>query len=137
MRKLFLTIIFFCFEFSVSAWLISKPIEIVLVIWRLDILFSFSLFSFREHGLNFGLGDSPRNALLCWITYHWDVENIQFPHISTYVLSYLSSKDWIISGVDLLQSSMDNVGCIYQNQEIMSFFVSTVKHLWSSNSDLI
>ena len=134
---MFLTIIFFCFELIVSAWLIFKPTDTVLVIWRLDILHSFALFSFREHGLNFSLGDSSRNALSCWITYHWDVENIPFLHISTYVLSYLSSKDWIICSVDLLQSSMDNVGCIYQNQEIMSFFVSTVKHLWSSNSGLI
>ena len=136
-RKLFRTIIFFCFVFSVCAWWIFKPIERVLVIWRWDILFSYTLFSFREHGLNFGSGGSPRNALLCWITFHWDVENIPFPHISAYVLSYLSRKDWIISGVDLLQSSMDNVGYIYQNQEIMSFFASTVKHLWSSNSGLI
>ena len=137
MRKLFLTITLFYFDFSVSAWLLFKPIETVLVIRRLDILFSFSFFSFQEHDLNFDLEDSPRNDLLCWITYHWDVENIHFPHISTYVLSYLSSKDWIISDVDLLQSFMDNIRCIYQNEEIMLFFVSTVRHLWSSNSGLI
>ena len=51
------------------------------------------------------------------------------PLIFMYILSYLSRKDLIISGVDLLQSAMDNVRYIYQNQEIMSFFVSTVKHL--------
>ena len=134
---MFLTIIFYLCVFSVPTWWIFKSIETVLVICWQDILFSFMVFSFRQNGLNFGSGDYSRNALLCRITFHCDVENISFRHISTYVLSYLLRKDWTIPGVDLLQSSMDNVGYIYQNQEIMSFFVSTVKLLWSSNSGLI
>ena len=93
---------FFCFVFGGSPWYVSKPIDIVLAIWKQDILLSFILFLFREHGLKFGSRDSHRNALLGWITFQWDVEYIPFPHISTYVLSYVSRRYRIISSVDLL-----------------------------------
>ena len=133
-----LTIIFcFFFVFCASRRWMFNPNETVLTIWREDVLFSFTLFLFREHRLNFDSRGSPRNALLSWTTFQWEVENIPFPHLSTYVSSYLSRKYWIILGVDLFQGSMDNIGCIYQDQEIMSFFVSAVIHLRSSNSGFL
>ena len=39
--------------------------------------------------------------------------------------------------MDLFQSPMDNIKYIYQNQEILSLFVSAVKWNWSSNSGLL
>ena len=124
-----LTITFFCLAFGAFPRLISKPIEAILAIWKKYFWFSFTLLLFQEHGLKFGSSKSPRNTLLSWITFQWDVENILFPHISRYVLSYFSRKDWIISGVELIRSSTVNIGYMYQNQEMMSFFVPAVKHV--------
>ena len=101
----------FCFVFGGSPWWVSKSTDIVLAIGRQDILISFILFLFWEHGLKFGSRDSHRNALLSWITFHCNAEYILFSHISTYVLSYLSRKYrifqawtsyrvlWLISGI--------------------------------------
>ena len=128
---------FFFVEFGASPGWTFKSIETILAISRKDILFSFTFFIFWERGLNFDSRGFLRTALSRCITFQWDVEYVPFPHIPTYVLSYLSRKYWIISGVDLFQCPMDNIGYIYHNQEIMSLFVSAVKYIWSSNSGFL
>ena len=74
-------------------------------------MFSLTLFSFREHGLNFGSNGSPGKELLSWITFQWDVEYIPFPNISTHVwVIYPGNTElfqvwtsvrvlWIMSGI--------------------------------------
>ena len=107
-----------CLSIYLSVCL-SIYLSIYLSIWKnftslnVRFLFPFTMLLFREHGFNFSSRKSTKNIVLNWITFQSDVKNISFPQVSTYILSYLSRKDWIISGVDLFWSSMVNTRYIY------------------------